>query len=246
MHFTNLGSGLIEKVCSKEQSRYTINHVYFDADKGHLAATNGNALVITHVIPDTGETSGWITAEALQEYRKALKTVPVYSSEPGKYVSIQAIDDKIIVANHFDGKTVTFRRPEKGNFPNFEAVMPKVTGDPIITFDITLLQRIVDALGRPSGSGADRSNFVAIWPGAKDGAYLVKTHPNGALGVMMPMRSDSEKGKWLTSVKAVDDLLKNQQKAEENLAKAEVHEFPTEGSEEEESNVSPEAISAAA
>jgi hypothetical protein len=47
-------------------------------------------------------------------------------------------------------------------------------------------------------------------------------------------------------VKAVDDLLKNQQKAEEKRAKAEVHEFPTEGSEEEESNVSPEAISAAA
>jgi hypothetical protein len=205
MKFANIDeTGQIEKVASAEESRYSVSHVFFDAEKGRLVATNGHAMAIAHVYAEPGEVTGFIPREALAEYRKLLKANRIATA-----VTIFCNAFTIEIEDKLEGRTISYRRPpfSKGQFPNYEAVLPKVQGPPAFTLNIDLLKSLAEALG-----GDPRSKMIAVWPSAGKGkdtrnsAYMVKTSTHGAVGIIMPMRSD-EKG-WLTTLEQVEELMK--------------------------------------
>lgn len=204
MRFLNGSNSQIEKVASQENSRYGMQNVYFDAQRCHLVASNGHALVVVHVVPEEGDVTGYITPAALQAWRKALAKTPKYGRQ--NQTRFQALEDKLVVTD-FEGQQQTFARPAKGQFANYDAVFPEVKTDkPAFTLDINLLLKTAMALGWPDTLNSKQSTMVAVFPSADNKSpHLVKTTKNGPIGIIMPMRADDEKDGWLTSLKAVDE-----------------------------------------
>lgn len=224
MHFKNLGNGQIEKMCATDESRFNLNHVFFDVAKGHLVATNGVGLVITHVFAEEGDVTGYVTVEAMQAYRKALSKIP--KLQKNSPVKLQALADTLVVTDN-SGNTQIFKRPhcpETNPFCNYEAVMPKkVAAQPAFCLDIDQLKNLVDSIGYVDVL-TGRSRMIAIFP-PEDGnkVCLVKTSMSGPVGIIMPIRTPDEVGGWLTTLEQVDARFaeKHQPKVEDSVAAAE-------------------------
>jgi len=206
MKFLNGHSNQIEKIASAEESRYSINNVWFNAEKGHLVATNGHALVCLHVVAEEGDVTGWITPESLRVYRKVMGKTPKYGTP--RPVQFTAGETEITITD-WEGNQQSMKRPDvktSGKFPNYEAVIPTgYKSEPAFTLDVKLLLKVVEALGFMDTLNSKQSSMVAVFP-SKDNrtAHLVKTSMTGPIGIIMPMKADDEKTGWLTSLDAVD------------------------------------------
>jgi hypothetical protein len=220
MRFLNTTTSQIEKICPKDDSRFSMLNVLFVAERGHLVATNGHCLAIVQVVAEEGDVTGWITPEALAAWRAAVKGIPKYS--PKTLVHFTAAKDKLIVRNHH-GNEQNFVRPRfdgSKSFPDYDRVFPNDYSDkPAFTLDIELLYKLVQALGHTE-TVTGKSSMVAVFP-SKDnkGPHLVKTCKDGPLGIIMPVRADGEKDNWLTTIKAVDKHFAKQVKEKEKVAK---------------------------
>lgn len=204
MILLNAGSGQIDRICSKEASRYAITDAYFDADKGRLVATNGLAMVVTSVEAERGEISGMVPVAALRAYWAALAKV----NWNERLVGIFCFKENVVVSDLMNGghEQVFPRGSQSATFPNYEAVLPAekdvdIEGPPTITFDINLLVDLVAAIGL----AGDKA--VSIWASKdpKGGSLLVKTSAQGPIGVLMPMRPSSSK--WLTTIQQIDERI---------------------------------------
>lgn len=218
MHFINLGDGQIEKMCGLEQSRYTLSEVYFNAERGHLAATDGHGLVVANVTAYSGEVSGTIPNKALIAYRNEVRAVAKeysYVKDPAASVRFYAGEHTVTIENTASGETRSFKRGDlkKSSMPNYEAVLPPaVEAQPDFIFDLGLLTRLAMAMGFAPGTGLKQQR-VALWAARKaDGttdntaAIFVKTLEEGPLGVLMPMRGSKDKS-FVTTLAALDELI---------------------------------------
>jgi len=199
MKFLNDTTSQIDRIVAKDPSRYNVNQVYFDARKCHLVATDGHVMAVVHCVPEEGDTTGWITPESLRAWRDALKRNRKLPQ------TVRFTCGEKLTVTTLDG-VQSFERPAyEGNFPHYEAVMPKhVKEKPAFTVDIDLLYRLVEALGYPH-TMTGKSRMVAIFP-SKDNrsAHLVKTSQEGPIGIIMPVRANDEQEGWLTTLEAVD------------------------------------------
>jgi hypothetical protein len=181
--------------------------VYYNPERGHLVATNGHIMTMAFVTANEGDTEGWITPESLIAYRQVIAKMPTYLRDKSEAVKFKATEAQLIITD-FEGNQRIFKRPEfKGNFPNYQAVMPKTPGaSPAFTLDFLLLKRVVESLGYPDIlNSRTPSTMIAVFP-AEDGntACLVKTSQVGPIGIIMPIRAPDEAGGWLTTIEQVD------------------------------------------
>lgn len=214
MKFINLGSGQIEKMVGAGPDRFQIQNVYFDVAKGHLVATNGIGLVLSRVIAEDGETTGWITPESLGAYRKAVQKTPKYVEESRSKVGLKALPASLIVTD-WQGKEEVFVRPEfRGGFANYEVVIPKNPGGtPGFTLDFDQLKLIVASLGYVDTLNG-RSKMIAVFPSEEPGGpCLVKTSMEGPIAIIMPIKAKDEKTGWLTTIKQVDKRFREKVRA---------------------------------
>lgn len=172
----------LEAAVSKDASRYSIQNVYLDVANRRAVATDGHILTVHPVVIEDGDTSGWLTREALEAYRKA--------SRKHDY-GLKCTPTALLVQN----TSVSYPRPEyqPGSFPNYEAVMPareSVSAKPVVTLNFELLKRLVDSLG------TDKDGTIAIFASDNLRAHIVKTTADGAIGIISPLRDREEAANW--------------------------------------------------
>ncbi len=199
------GIGPIEKLCAEEESRYSaLQHVYFNAERGQLVACNGNAIIVLACAPDPGDTTGLITAEAMETYRQYERRNRV-----PHMVKLHAYPETLVVEDIADGRSLTLRRP-KGEYPKYDMLLPKVSGPPSVSLDPSLLEQIVSAFPGPElgkelksislwllpdhGTGVDPKKSKTPVP-----AIVVKAHPEGATAMLMPIAGLDE-SEWHTTL----------------------------------------------
>jgi len=206
MKISNLGP--IEKLVG-EESRYSVQYVWFDAEKGRLVATNGHALIILACQADPGDVTGPITTEALDTWRQFTK-----SNSLPHMVKFQALATELVVEDLAEGKRFSYRRPTGVQYPEYEKLIPDLKGrPPDVTFDPSLLEKVVSAFPKDELRGGKGSiPSISLWI---DKAHVsrtakqieddkkakkvvtvppivIKASHEGALCVMMPVTGLSE------------------------------------------------------
>jgi DNA polymerase III sliding clamp (beta) subunit (PCNA family) len=168
---------LVEKVCSKDATRFAINAPFLDIKEGNanLISTNGRAIVIIPVQVGPEDAQGYIPIDGLKAARKAVR---------GKGGDIEATANGAFALP--TGQS--FPRNADATFPNWRQVIP--AADKPFAFEIGLnasyLLDIVQALG---GTGNVRLSFTgphdAISIRAMDGPLK---YEEAAKAVLMPVR----------------------------------------------------------
>lgn len=158
---------LIEKACSGDASRPVLNSVYLRKtdipSRGELLATNGRIAAVVPVLLSDADSAGYIPAEALKASRKGKSESPEFTANG--------------VCKMADGQE--FTRPDHGNYPNMDAVIPKGATVWSVSLDPSLLHDLAQAIG--SGRG------VTLEFSAEGHALRVKPCDNP--------RAESAKGK---------------------------------------------------
>lgn len=159
----------LENICEKATrgARSYLTAPYLDVAKARLVATNGHALVIHPVVVDDGDTSGHVPLDALKAVR-------------GKRA-----DSTITLNGNAIAGGVQYPRPDLGQYPYFDRVIPaKPSTPPTVIFDAELLFKLAQAM-------TDRQAIVRVWVGKYpgDALYIEARHaPEGVVGVLMPCR----------------------------------------------------------
>jgi hypothetical protein len=187
-----LNVGPIEKLTRRDEEapEYT-RHVWYDVENGRLVATNGHALVIAAVEPETGDVTGPITIQAIHYARGCTKL--------GNGSSVICEQKQFRFADGAIGI-----RPQ-GEFPDYEAIVPKIAGPPTITFNPELLAQIVAAFPKQElGKKGVNPGSISLWvvpdaDPAKPSPIVVKAHYDGGLAVLMPV-SGMDPSKWNTEL----------------------------------------------
>lgn len=180
----------IEKVVPTESRRPTIEDVWFDKEKGQLAATDGFTLAIIPVESQDGDVTGHIPMAAIKKGRK----------ESGRSrLHIDAYPAHVEVA--FNGQE-RFDRPDLP-FPDYEQIVPLYDPDDEeiarVTLDARRLMQLAEALcqeenrAKKSNTRAPSTFGVTLtFRKGQPGPILVRpVHDNGKVkgryGVIMPM-----------------------------------------------------------
>jgi hypothetical protein len=129
---------MIEKVVDGPEGYWPqLQNVYFDADKQKLIATDGKHMAVVACEKEEGDTSGFISPEAIKEYRKQSKK---------SLVSLVANGQQKIGPFSLERPTAE----QHGQFPNWEMVLPKA--DNPVTFEISFNASMLLELAQASGS----------------------------------------------------------------------------------------------
>lgn len=132
---------LIEKACSGDATRPVLRSVYLDMSgtgpngPARLLATNGRIAAIVPVLSDAADSAGYIPADALKASRKSKMEAPQFTANG--------------VCKMADGQE--FTRPDHGNFPNIDQVIPKGETTFSISLDPELLYAVAQAIGSERG-----------------------------------------------------------------------------------------------
>jgi hypothetical protein len=183
--------GPIEKLTrSDAEAPEYARHVWYDVENGRLVATNGHALVVAAVKPEPLDVTGLVPVAAFRYARSILHK---------RMRSMNCLSDNIAF-----GDGVTMPRPQ-GEFPDYAAIVPAVSGGPTLTFNPELLAQIVAAFPKQElGKKGLNPGSISLWvapsedPG-KPSKIVVKAHYDGGLAVMMPV-SGMDPGKWNTDL----------------------------------------------
>jgi hypothetical protein len=179
----------IESAVADEGSRYALHAAYCDVESKTLVATDGHQLAVVPCEPEPGDKSGIVPKRAFDLARAAQRRVPK-KLRPAAGVKI-GMNAKILVRSPHTGETFVVPRGE-GKFPQWKAVVPKMTGAPDLVIDIEVLLKAVQAIQDPERAGADGGS-IALWidKGKKPatGAILVAPafHEPNRLAIIMPM-----------------------------------------------------------
>jgi DNA polymerase III sliding clamp (beta) subunit (PCNA family) len=167
---------LVEKVCSKDATRFAINAPFLDIKEGNanLISTNGRAIVVIPVQVGPEDAQGYIPIDGLKAARKAVR---------GKGGDIEATANGAFALP--TGQS--FPRNVDATFPNWRQVMPAEKPYVLeIGLNAAYLLEIVQALG---GTGNVRLGFTGpnepILVRAMDGPLK---HESEAKAVLMPVR----------------------------------------------------------
>ena len=114
-----------------------LQNVFFDKEKGKLIATDGKRMAIVTAEAEEGDTSGFVSPEALKEYRRQAKKSAVSLLVNGK---------QIVGPFSLDRPT----QEQVGNFPNWQAVLP--TKNDKVTLKIGLNAKLLWELAQALGS----------------------------------------------------------------------------------------------
>lgn len=171
----------IEKACSKDKYRQAIREPYLEVSSGSgmLVATNGRVIAVVPVECHDGDTTGCVPLECLADARK---------------------NGFVLLNESATVNGTSFRREEKGTFPNWKAVIPNYKDRKTIKLgiDSTLLRSLADAIGTEgvvleipvglNGDGSEDSEVtdsVIVRP-IKTGGCT--PYQMDAMGVIMPIR----------------------------------------------------------
>lgn len=181
-------TGLVENIVGDE--RY--QHVLLDVENGRLVATDGNQLGVYTCEPEEGDVSGLISTEALKYARSKLRHTKIPNM-----IKFRCLAEKIVVQDLANGHEMSFRRPQ-GEFPKYEQLFPQISGPPTMTLNP---YRMMDWIkGQKREEIGKEVASISLWAPQKEGDPIVmKCTPNGAIGILMPVKHMSSVG-WNTTL----------------------------------------------
>ena len=140
----------VSAAAGRDWSRPALTHVYFDAEAGELRATDSYIAVRMPVSPDYGDTSGWVSTDALERSRKAdagglgLNGAAVAYGPAG--------DTEPVEPDDISRRGVaSFPRPDVGTPANLEQLWPQDRDGFTVGINAGFLKRLADALGAKDG-----------------------------------------------------------------------------------------------
>lgn len=168
----------VESACSIEESRYTLQAVKLDVEKKRMLATDGHILAVVPVEVSPEDHTGLIsldTMKALRDMQRSAKSVSV-EVKVNSHITAEWQGQKI---EHY---------PVTGQFPNCDAVIPKVEPQSTINLDIDLLMRLADAI-KPRDTGKyKKARILRLHIIDKQSLVLVKANDTEAYGVIVSCR----------------------------------------------------------
>lgn len=154
----------------KKEVRLMLQHLLLSVEAKTLTATNGHIIAIVPVEPEEGDTSGYITVEALKAARKS-------KQGPRVNGSLEIVEG------------ASFPRPteeQDGKFPDASKVMPaKPDREPDLCIDAKLLLQLAEALNDPA---ARISTGLEMWFPDNYGSAIYCEGTAEGHGAIMPMR----------------------------------------------------------
>lgn len=184
------------------------NHVYFDAEKGRLVATNGHALIAVECKPDAGDVSGLISVEAIKDWRELRR-----GNKIANMVAFRALATELIVEDIPSRIKRVHPRPH-GGYHHYEQLLPKIEEGvaPSVTFNPHVLAALVAAFPPDDvmSKGRDAAASISMWllpqhkrkgKAAKDEQVppiMIKGLHGGALAIMTPVTGVADEG-WQTT-----------------------------------------------
>jgi hypothetical protein len=181
MNITKMGP--IEKLTRSdaEAPEYT-RHLWYVVENGRLVATNGHALVIAAVEPGSEDVTGVLTVEAIQ-YARLLSR---------KSSSMASFDCGASEFRFNDGTRMRRLMPHSA-FPDYAAIVPKISGPPMLTFNPELLAQIVAAFPKQElGKKGMSPGSISLWVVPSEdpteaSPIFVRAHYDGGIAVLMPV-----------------------------------------------------------
>jgi len=168
----------IEKAVTTDKLRPAMCEIQIDKDGKQLVATNGHILAMIPCEIAEADIARRIRPDVITKARKAEKSLPKYQRT-----------DKINLNNA--NATVTLADSSivpnsicEDNYPNWQAVIPKIEESEEIALNVELLDRLTDAIGTKS---------IKIVFDTKHKTQGMKVYPlndgdNNAWGLLMPLR----------------------------------------------------------
>lgn len=155
--------------------RYELGQVHLEVEKGRLVLTDGVRLVIVPVSCEPEDYSGFVSPRVLQQARER------------RLQTLKARKRVLVLGSNSKGEKerTVLTRKTKGNFPNYESILPRFNGPPTITLSRGFLTSLLQAISRNGEADTDPIDF---WIGKPDQAILVASQGSSAIGVLMPMR----------------------------------------------------------
>ena len=174
----------IERVASRDASRPVLTHVYLNAEKNRLEATNSYAAVLVPCETEEGDESGLIPAEALKAQRKASK----YSA-----ASLSVNGD--VRLSTPEGEQAW--KKGEGRWPDFDKLMPEEYSGFRIGINPKLLLELAQGIGSPENvvlefalqGDKTEGEGVGYFPSPLRAVRVTTTQgTEAAHGILMPIR----------------------------------------------------------
>lgn len=164
----------IEKVVSKNDSRYYLENPYLDTDSSVIVSTNGQVMAVCPVELDEEDTSGPISTESL---KAALKASPA-KKLVDKTANIKANGSLVL-----DNGQVFPREELTQKWVDYKRVIPDASkAEIVIGLDAKLLKDLADAICEP-GTSQIRLKIID-----HNTAVYVDSKGSDCYGVIMPVR----------------------------------------------------------
>lgn len=176
-------SNKIESAVSTDESRYAWNAVKLDLGAKKLIATDGHILAAVPVQVEAGE-----LANSVLIGTDAIKSIRAIAKRTKYDPDLSFPEGKVVIQNHTERAE---HAQVEGDFPQWEKVVPEVTGPPTISFDVNLLVRLADAI-RSNQSNRPGTKHVSLWIRSTSDPIVVKStaaEDSEAIGVLMPVRA---------------------------------------------------------
>ena len=181
----------IDRAAARDDTRYMINAAMFERDENgaRLITTNGRILAVVPVTDADGDAPGLVSTDTI-------KAACRNRTNASPDATIMLPDEKRALALTRAG-TVEGPRPERANFPDYKAVVPKPDDGLEITLGAEQLLSLIDALGV---RGADMDGITLKVTATRDEGGVITgiddslsilVEPiaggNDAFGVIMPI-----------------------------------------------------------
>ena len=173
----------IELAASKESSRYTLQAVKLDLQLKQFMATDGHVLAVVPAEVSPEDHAGLISLETMKALRGLQKQADQTARSLGRTNAEFPVQMNGKVSAEWMGVKIEHAYAE-GQFPNCEAIKPKMEGSPTITLDVAMLTRLAQAL---SAEATAKKAVVSLWiKDAHSGIGVKVESDKGAWGVIMP------------------------------------------------------------
>lgn len=169
----------LEKIVSKDETRFALTHAYHDKDASMLVATNGHMLVALPVTENSTDDSGFVPVDALKAARKAKGL----SESP----DVTIVDGKVSCPR----VSMTFAPDTEGcTFPEWKRGLPSFNPSERNVATITLNAKYLAALAEAMGSDNDAIQLTFSVDDSYGPVMVRATGNNPAVGVIMPIRNN--------------------------------------------------------
>lgn len=171
----------IEMATSQEYSRYTMQAVKLDVEKKVMVATDGHILACIPASVEPQDHTALIGLDTM----KQLRAIDKQNKKQNKSAHTAITTNGKVTVESLNSKS-EFPVVE-GNFPNWEAVKPDMTGPATISLNAALLLRLAQAISDNSNS---KTAVVKLWIKDANSAIGVQVSDSSAWGAIMPCRLD--------------------------------------------------------